>query len=226
MDTPEMIAAEYLRRDVEIDIGGALSRGWALVMANLPVLAGATVLAWAIGIGLGFLPIIGWAAGVLLGSVLHAGVLYMFIRRIRGEEVQIGDMFAGFNVALVPLILAGLLCGALTAVGTVLCILPGIYLAVSYLFVLPLVIDKKLDFWPAMEVSRQVVTKHWWSMFLFAIVLVLIVCLGALACGLGLIIAMPVVFAAAMYVYEDLFGTRAAVTPVTPVMPVTPQVQP
>ena len=210
MDTPEVIAAEYLRRDVEIDIESAVSRGWALVMANLPVLAGATVLTWAIGVGLGFLPIIGWAVGLLLGSVLHAGVLYMFIRRIRGEPVELGDMFAGFNVALQPLILAGLLVSALTAVGFVLCILPGIYLAVGYIFVLPLVIDKKLDFWPAMEVSRQVVHKHWWSMFLFAIVMLLIVCVGALACGLGLIIAMPVVFAAAMYVYEDLFGQRGA----------------
>ena len=75
MDTPEMIAAEYLRRDIEIDISSAISRGWALVMANVPVLGGATVLTWAIGVGLGFLPIIGWAVGLLLGSVLHAGVL-------------------------------------------------------------------------------------------------------------------------------------------------------
>ena len=211
MDTPEMIAAEYLRRDVEIDIGSAVSRGWALVMANLPVLAGATVLVWAIGVGLGFVPIIGWAVGVLLGSVMHAGLLYMFIRRIRGEHVELGDMFAGFNIALVPLILAGLIVGALTAVGFILCILPGIYLAVGYIFVLPLVIDKKLDFWPAMEVSRQVVHRRWWSMFLFALVMVLIVCAGALLCGVGLIIAMPVVFAATMYVYEDLFGPRSQV---------------
>jgi hypothetical protein len=211
METPENIAAEYLRRDVEIDIGSAISRGWALVMANLPVLGGATLLAWAIGVGIGFLPIIGWVAGVLLGSILHAGVLYMFVRRIRGEDVQLGDMFAGFNIAPVPLLLGGLLVAVLTGIGLILCIAPGVYLAVGYLFVLPLIIDKKLDFWPAMEVSRQVVHRHWWSMFLFAIVLVLIICLGALACGLGLIIAVPVVFAAAMFVYEDLFGTKAAV---------------
>jgi hypothetical protein len=210
MDTPEMIAEEYLRRDINIDIGSAVSRGWALVMANLPVLAGATVLAWAIGVGLGFLPIVGWVAVVLLGSVLHGGVFYIFIRRIRGEEVQLGDMFAGFNVALLPLILAGLVAAALISVGFVLCVLPGIYLTVGYLFVLPLVIDKKLDFWPAMEVSRRVVHKHWWPMFLLAIVLLLIICAGVLACGLGLVIAIPVVIAALSYVYEDLFGTKAA----------------
>jgi hypothetical protein len=210
MDTPDMIAAEYLRRDVAIDIGSAVSRGWALVMANLPVLAGATVLAWAIGVGLGFLPIIGWAVGVLLGSVLHAGVFYMYIRRIRGEQVELGDMFAGFNIALVPLIIAGLLVSALVTIGMVLCILPGVYLLVGYLFALPLIVDKKLDFWPAMEVSRQVVHKHWWAMFMLALVLLLILCAGALACGLGLIVAIPVALAALAYVYEDLFGPRAA----------------
>jgi uncharacterized membrane protein len=210
METPENIAAEYLGRDVEIDIGSALSRGWALVMANLPVLAGATLLAWAIGVGLGFIPILGWVAGALVGSILHGGVLYMFVRRIRGEDVQLGDMFAGFNIAPLPLLLGGLLVGVLTALGCILCIAPGVYLAVGYLFVLPLIIDKKLDFWPAMEVSRQVVTKHWWSMFLFAIVLLLIICLGALACGLGLLLAVPVVFAALSFVYEDLFGAKAA----------------
>jgi len=210
METPENIAAEYLGRDVEIDIGSALSRAWALVMANLPILGGATLLAWAIGVGLSFIPIIGWVAGPLVGSILHGGVLYMFIRRIRGEDVELGAMFDGFNIAPLPLLLAGLLTGVLTALGMILCIAPGVYLAVGYLFALPLVIDKKLDFWPAMEVSRQVVTRHWWSMFLFAIVLLLIICLGALACGFGLILAVPVVFAALSFVYEDLFGTKAA----------------
>jgi len=211
MDTPDTIAAEYSRRGTVIDIGSAVSRGWALVMANLPIFAGATVLTWAIGIGLGFIPIIGWVAGVLMGSVIHAGLLYMFIRRIRGEEIQLGDLFAGFNIAPQNLIIAGLLISALTALGCLLCILPGIYLAVGYVFALPLAIDKKMDFWPAMEVSRQVVHEQWWSMFLLALVLVLIVCAGALVCVVGLVIAIPVASAALMYVYEDMFGPRAAV---------------
>ena len=215
MDTPETIAAEYIRRGTVIDIGNAVSRGWALVMNNLPVFVGATVLTWAIGIGLGFIPIIGWAAGILMGSVIHAGLLYMFVRRIRGEEVQLGDLFAGFNIAPQNLIIAGLLVSALTALGCLLCVLPGIYLAVGYVFVLPLVIDKKMDFWPAMEVSRQVVHEQWWSMFLLALVLILIVCAGALACLVGLIIAIPVASAALVYVYEDLFGPRATAAQTT-----------
>ena len=222
MDTPEMIAAEYLRRNVEIDIGTAVKRGWELVMANMNVLVVATVLTWAINAGLSFIPVIRWGGGVIIGSVLHAGLMLMFIRRIRGERVELGDLFAGFNFA-VPLIIAGLLMSALTLVGFVLCILPGVYLAVGYVFALPLIIDKKLDFWPAMEVSRQVVHKHWWAMFLFAIVLVLIICAGVLLCGVGLIIAAPVTFAALSYVYEDLFGAAgsAAEVIIPPTGPVT-----
>jgi uncharacterized membrane protein len=219
MDTPEMIAAEYLRRNVTIDIGRAVSRGWELVMANLPVLVGATVLAWAISIGLGVIPFVQFFSILVMGPI-HAGLLYMFLQRIRGRDVQVGDLFIGFNVAPVPLMIATVLVAALTAVGFILCIVPGVYLTVGYLFVLPLILDKKLDFWPAMEVSRQVVHKQWWSMFLFALVLVLILCAGALLCGVGLIIAVPLVMAALMYVYEDLFGTAdsgtVSVTPPPP----------
>jgi uncharacterized membrane protein len=190
-------------------------------MANLPVLVGATVLAWAISIGLSFIPLIRFFTPLVMGPI-HAGLLYMFLLRIRGREVQIGDLFIGFNVAPVPLMIATVLVGALTAVGFILCILPGVYLVVGYMFVLPLILDKKLDFWPAMEVSRQVVHKQWWSLFLFALVMVLILCAGALLCGIGLIIAVPLVMAALMYVYEDLFGSADAGTvSVTPPPPGT-----
>jgi len=43
MDTPEAIANTYLQRHVSIDIGSALSRGWALLQANMGVLIGALI---------------------------------------------------------------------------------------------------------------------------------------------------------------------------------------
>ena len=206
MDTPDAIAAVYLQRRPSIDIGSALSRGWALVSSNLMVLAGATVLGWLVTVGLAFVPILGW----IVGFVLLGGLDYMFLRRIRGEEVQIGDVFAGFNLALLNLTMAGLVKWLLTMIGLGLCIVPGIYLAVGYVFALPLAIDKKMEFWTAMEVSRRVVHEHWWSMFALVIVLALVVFAGFLLCGVGAVISIPVASAALMYVYEDLFGTRAA----------------
>jgi hypothetical protein len=212
MDTPQTIAEEYLRRGVVIDIGSAVSRGWALVRDNMAVLVGATLLGWLITIGLAFVPVIGWA----VGFVLLGGLDYMFLRRIRGEEIQIGDLFAGFNIALLHLVLVGLVKALLTSLGLVLCVLPGIYLGVGYVFALPLVIDKKMDFWPAMEVSRQVVHRHWWSVFALVIVVGLIAFVGCIACFVGLLITIPVASAALMYAYEDLFGPQVAQEAATP----------
>jgi uncharacterized membrane protein len=205
MDVPETIAAEYLRRGAVIDIGRAVSRGWALVRDNMGVLVGATLLGWIITIGVAWVPVLGWAVGI----VLVGGLDYMFIRRIRGEAVQVGDVFAGFSLAFLHLTLAGLVKSLLTSLGFVLCILPGIYLGVGYVFALPLVIDKKMEFWPAMEVSRRVVHHHWWSTFALVIVLALIACAGFLVCIVGAFVTIPVASASLMYVYEDLFGLEA-----------------
>jgi hypothetical protein len=223
MDRPETIAAEYLRRGAVIDIGSAVARGWALVRDNMVLLIGASLLGWLITIGLAFVPVVGW----VVGFVLLGGLDYMFIRRIRGEAVQIGDVFAGFNLAFLHLALAGLVKWLLTSLGFMLCILPGIYLAVAYVFALPLVIDKKMEFWPAMEVSRQVVHRHWWSIFALVIVLWIIACVGFLACFVGALVTIPVAAAALMYVYEDLFGPeaaapRAGLTGPDPVVPPSP----
>ena len=205
METADSIAATYLQRHTPIDISSALSRGWALVRDNLVELVGATLLGWLITVALAAVPVLGW----IIGFVLLGGVDYMFLRRIRGEEVQIGDVFAGFNRAFLDLTMAGLVKWLLTTLGLILCIVPGIYLAVGYVFALPLVIDKKMDFWTAMEVSRRVVHEHWWSTFALCIVLALVVLAGVLLCGIGAVITVPVATAALMYVYEDLFGTPA-----------------
>ena len=206
MDAPEAIAASYLQRHVSIDISSVLSRGWALVRDNLALLVGASVLGWLVTIGLAFVPILGW----IVGFVLLGGLDYVFIRRLRGEEVQIGDVFDGFNLAFLNLTMAGLVKWLLTTLGLLLCILPGIYLAVGYVFALPLVVDKKMEFWTAMEVSRRVVHEHWWSVFALVIVLALVALAGFLLCGVGALITIPVSSAALMYAYEDLFGTQAA----------------
>ena len=206
MDTPEAMAAAYLRRGTVIDIGRAVSRGWALIRDNMGVLVGATVLGWLVSIGLAFVPVLGW----VVGFVMLGGLDYMFLRRIRGEPVQVGDVFAGFNLAFLHLSLAGLVKWLLTSLGLLLCLLPGIYLGVGYVFALPLVIDKKMEFWPAMELSRRVVHAHWWSMFALVIVLAIVACAGVLACGVGVLITIPVASASFMYVYEDLFGQVAS----------------
>ncbi len=203
----EAIAAMYLQRGVRLDAARCVSRGWALVRANVVVLVSAATVVWTIIIALTFVPRIGWLAGMVVNSPLLAGLYVLNIRRIRGEAAGAEEAFAGFRVPyFLPLVAAGLLSGALTTLGILLLVLPGVYLAVGYIFVLPLVMDKRMDVWTAMEVSRRVVHQQWWMTFALALVAALMVLAGVLAFGIGIIIAVPVATAALMYAYEDLFG--------------------
>jgi uncharacterized membrane protein len=92
-----------------------------------------------------------------------------------------------------------------------LCLLPvAIYLALCFAFALPLVIDRQLGFWDAMQLSRHMVRKHWWGIFGAGIVFGLVGAAGLLACLVGVVVTMPIVIAAWMCAYEDIFGERPA----------------
>lgn len=214
MSNPEELASEYLNRPASIDVGREISRGMTLVTNNLGLTVGATWLAIAISIGVHFLTVLGWFVAIVLGPALVAGLELLFVRRLRGEAVAVGDMFAVFSngAAVIQLAIAGILVSALVSVGMMLLVLPGIYLAVCYSFVLLLVLDKHLEFWPAMEVSRRVVQRHWLSMFGVLIVSAIVAMLGLVAVFVGVLLTVPIALAAVMCAYEDLFGAPPVVT--------------
>ena len=203
----ETIAASYLEKTTPVDIASCISRGWTLVRDNPGLTIGTTLLMMVVSFGLSALPVVGLLA-FFINPVLLGGLSYVFTRRIRGENPQVGDAFNGFTLAFLQLGLGGLVSMILIAIGLFLCVLPGIYLAVGYTFALPLIIDKKYDFWTAMEVSRRVVQRQWWTMFGLALVLFLLNVLGVLACLVGCIVTAPLTVAAIQYAYEDVFGRR------------------
>lgn len=193
----DALAAEILACDSQVEIGSCLSRSWNLLTQHFWLIVGA---AFVLGLIQGA---VGLLAGVCMG-----GLYFLLLKLIRGERAEFGDAFAGFSLAFLQLFLAGLISSLLTCAGLLLCLLPGIYLAVAWIFALPLVIDKKMDFWPAMELSRKVVHRHWWVFFGLLLVNVLICLLGLAACIIGVFIAQPVAFGALAYAYEDIFGAK------------------
>jgi hypothetical protein len=203
----ETIAAGYLEKSTPVDIASCISRGWALVRDNPGLTIGSTLLMIVVSFGLSAVPVVGLLA-FFIDPVLLGGLAYVFTRRIRGENPQVGDAFNGFTLAFLQLGLGGLVSLLLICVGLILCVLPGIYLAIGYTFAVPLIIDKKYDFWTAMEVSRRVVNRQWWTLFGLALVLFLLNIIGLLACLVGCIVTAPLTVAAIQYAYEDVFGRR------------------
>ena len=101
----------------------------------------------------------------------------------------------------------------LAMAGFVIAIIPAVYLSTSWMFSLPLIIDRQMEFWPAMSASRRMVGKHWWLVFGLVVVCGLINMVGFMVCCVGIFISLPVVFGAMMYAYESIFsapGSRTA----------------
>jgi hypothetical protein len=158
------LSAEVLARQPEVQIGSCLALSWNLLTGNFGLLFGATFFVWLITTGCQFIPLIGGIINWLIYGVLYGGLYLVFLNRIRGRPVSIGDVFAGFSLGFVQLMLVGFLTKLLTMIGLVCClVLPGLYLFVAWVFSVPLVADKRLEFWSAMELSRKVVTRVWFE---------------------------------------------------------------
>jgi uncharacterized membrane protein len=87
-----------------------------------------------------------------------------------------------------------------------------IYLSISWMFALPLIIDKQLEFWPAMKLSWRVANRHFFPLLGLLLLCGLVYLAGILALCLGIFVALPVCVASLSYVYEDLFGERDRLT--------------
>jgi len=87
-----------------------------------------------------------------------------------------------------------------------ICSIPMIYLSVSLIFALPLIIDKDLDFLPAMGTSWRMVSKHWFMVLGLSLLVGLVTMSGLLGCCIGILFTIPIGYGALMCAYETIFG--------------------
>src|SRR6266576_1904046 len=196
----EALVQEILAREYTLNIRSCLRRGWALVRSNFWPILGIRALIWvllAIAHSAGIVITSnhdrpnggGSILGLLVSGPLMGGLYLYFLNRIRGQPVTVETAFAGFSNRFLHLFLGSFVSFLLMVLGFFCLILPGIYLWIAWTFTLPLIVDKRLDFWSAMELSRKVVTRHWWKLLGFIIVLALLKLAGLVVFCLGIFIA-------------------------------------
>jgi hypothetical protein len=88
------------------------------------------------------------------------------------------------------------------------CAIPATYLSVCFKFMLPLIIDKQIDFVPALKASWKMVNKHWFQVFGLVLLISLLNVAGALLCFVGLLFTVPLGFGALISAYETIFGEQ------------------
>ncbi|MCU0643087.1 MAG: hypothetical protein MUC94_02400 [bacterium] len=150
--------------------------------------------------------------GLILSGPLTVGFFYIIFNRIRGNPIKIDDIAKGFDFFLAA-ILADLLISAFTMIGFTFLIIPGIVISALYMFAFPLIIEKKMNFWEAMETSRKVVMKNIFELSIFMLILYVFLFMGMLLLLVGLIVAVPFVLAAIAFAYIDLIGLEQRAMP-------------
>lgn len=195
----------------------ALRFGWTTTKANLkPLLL--------IGLVGAFLALLGQALSgdgpanglralmLLAVQVLQVALTMVWIRVAlslhdgqRLEWTRLPGLFSDFFTFLLAWVLYGLVVG----VGFILLIVPGVIWALKFGFSGFLVVDRKLDPIAAFRESSRLTDGLKGQLFGFALLLIGLNILGALALGVGLFVTVPTTFIAAAYVFRRL-QARAA----------------
>ncbi|MBD2034243.1 glycerophosphoryl diester phosphodiesterase membrane domain-containing protein [Leptolyngbya sp. FACHB-321] len=201
-----------LQQSYTVKINEYIGSGWKTFKKNPVGFAGFTLLFFLVNVAIakvsqsvtleGFI-------SLLISAPLNAGFLIVAFKLLKKRATTFGDFFRGFNHYL-PLFLVSLVSSLVIGIGLLLFLIPGLYLAVAYIFALPLVLERKMNFWAGMELSRKLISKQWFSFLGFALVLVLLNLAGVLLLGVGLLVTIPLSACAIAAAYADIVGLPAS----------------
>jgi uncharacterized membrane protein len=143
-----------------------------------------------------------------ISSAYYGGLLDI----ANGQPVTIGSFFKPRNVGSV--LVATLIIGILTSIGQLLCVIPGLLVSLFTIFALVSIVDRNLAPIDALKASFETVKSNFVQVLLAWLIIGVIVTVGALLCGIGLIVALPVAGLFLVHTYRKLSGGQIA--PLTP----------
>ncbi len=144
-------------------------------------------------------------SSIALSLTFLSGLIAIGVRRVADQSFSWRLVFSGFS-RLIPITVAGFLMLLLITCGFFLFILPAVYLAVGYSLTLPLIVDKGVGPWQAMEMSRRAVHKKWWRIFAAYLLMYLVYLISMIPFGIGMIWTVPMFFTLNGVTYRLLFG--------------------
>lgn len=153
-------------------------------------------------------------------SYLFISMIYIFLspgmyipafKILKKQKHDFFDFFKFFNY-IIPLTLANSISCILIGLGLLLLLAPGIYLLVAYAFVIPIILDRRIDFWQAMEASRKIANQQWFSLLGLALTIIVISLIGNLlkigSIVTGELITLPLATCLMVAAYDDIIGVK------------------
>lgn len=85
-----------------------------------------------------------------------------------------------------------------------------LYLAICWIFSSMLAVFHDMSAWDAMETSRKLVTRNWFMIFIFCLLVGIIAISGTILLVIGLIVTVPLAFCYLYAAFEDIAGVPGA----------------
>ncbi|MBA4302505.1 hypothetical protein SAMN03080617_00988 [Algoriphagus alkaliphilus] len=195
---------KLFRQFPEFSIQENLLKGWEMFKVQwLNTIAFSMMVFTIQGFSSYFLDNYSLLVSIIISPPLTAGFFLVANRISRGVEVSFSNYFDGFSYWGI-VIVTSLISGILTFFGILALVIPGIYLAVAFMFGIPFALFSGLDFWTSLELSRKLITMNWWKFFGFVIVLIGFNILGFLCFFVGLLVTIPVSYFSIYSIFEEL----------------------
>ncbi len=141
--------------------------------------------------------------GMLSGPGI-CGLVWVTLKRIRGEEVTFADLFRGFD-NVTNTALTGLVFWLLIGGGFAFGIVPGIIAGALFCFVFPFVVDRDMLLPEAMTASRTLKAgEDLLDRSLFFLLAFLLGISGTVFLVVGLLFTWPLMWAVVAVAYDDL----------------------
>ncbi len=145
-------------------------------------------------------------AALVINVLIELGLI-AFILKAHDDvtQVKIADLW--YPKAFLPYLAVKIMTTIAVLIGLVLLIVPGIIVALTFLFATYLVVDTGKGPIEALKESARITKGHKWALFMLMLALIGINILGVLALGIGLLISVPVSLLAIAHTYRALSTT-------------------
>lgn len=144
----------------------------------------------------------------ILGMIVAAQFVRGGLGTVDQGKIELGKFFE--TRLLGPVVIAAIIAGLLTMAGILACYIGAIVVAFFVQFYAYFVLGEEQAPWESIKSSFSFVNQHLANIIVLYLASLLAILVGALLCGVGLLVAYPVVFIAHAYTFRVLRGEPVA----------------
>lgn len=184
-----------------VDVVGWYEESWGIFKNSWNIYVISALVYVAVNLLVQFIPF----AGLIVAGPMLVGLYLVVGDNYTGKEFDLRRLFGGFAY-LTPACLAYITTTVFTTIGLFMLIIPGIMVASWYMFTYLFIIDRDMEFWPAMEASRKVAFEDILGFALFFLSIGVINIIGVVFLFVGILVTIPISIIATFVAYKQLVG--------------------